>query len=53
MIGFLNTGDPEEVVRGNMGLKDQRLALRWVQRNIVNFGGNPRKVTLFGASVRG
>jgi hypothetical protein len=41
-IGFLNTGD--EVVRGNMGLKDQNMALKWVQQNIRAFGGDPNQV---------
>lgn len=38
---------------GNNGLKDQTEALRWVQRNIRYFGGNPAKVTIYGNSAGG
>ncbi|XP_046751105.1 esterase E4-like [Diprion similis] len=47
-LGFLSTGD--EVASGNWGLKDQVLALKWVQNNIKYFGGDPDRVTLAGAS---
>ncbi|XP_065369329.1 carboxylic ester hydrolase-like [Calliphora vicina] len=47
-LGFLCL--PEEGIWGNAGLKDQRLALQWVQENIQTFNGDSDNVTLFGES---
>lgn len=51
LLGFLSTQD--EVLPGNLGLKDQVAALRWVKNNIAAFGGDPDNVTIFGASSGG
>lgn len=48
-FGFLSTGD--DIIPGNFGLKDQLLALKWVQQNIGDFGGDSAKVTIFGQSA--
>ncbi|OXU30587.1 hypothetical protein TSAR_010233 [Trichomalopsis sarcophagae] len=47
-MGFLNLG--HEVAAGNQGLRDIICGLKWVQRNIEQFGGDPNNVTIFGNS---
>lgn len=51
VLGFLTTGD--SVISGNMGLKDQVMAMRWIKKNIRAFGGDPDNVTLYGHSSGG
>lgn len=41
----------DELIPGNNGLKDQNIALQWVQQNIAIFGGRPDRVTLNGNSA--
>ncbi|XP_040838510.1 cocaine esterase-like [Ochotona curzoniae] len=51
ILGFFSTGDQH--ASGNWGYLDQVAALRWVQKNIAHFGGNPDRVTIFGESAGG
>ncbi|KAG5891746.1 hypothetical protein JTB14_012481 [Gonioctena quinquepunctata] len=51
VLGFLSLDDPSLEVPGNAGMKDQVMALKWVQKNIHNFGGDPSNVTIFGNSA--
>lgn len=48
LYGFLYTNG---LAPANLGLKDQKLALEWVNRNIEYFGGDSSSVTLFGESA--
>ncbi|MHB8815699.1 MAG: carboxylesterase/lipase family protein, partial [Steroidobacteraceae bacterium] len=55
-FGYLYLGGlagPEYADSGNVGILDLILALRWVRDNIAQFGGDPRRVLVFGQSGGG
>ncbi|NXE19870.1 SASB hydrolase, partial [Ardeotis kori] len=51
ILGYFSTSDKH--ARGNWGYLDQVAALRWIQENIIRFGGDPGSVTIVGESAGG
>lgn len=49
-FGFLMGKEAIKEGVANLGFRDQRLALSWINENIAVFGGDPNKVTIFGES---
>lgn len=48
-FGFLSLLSKD--IPGNAGMKDQVAAIKWVKKNIKNFGGDPDNITIFGESA--
>jgi para-nitrobenzyl esterase len=54
-LGFLAhpelSAESPHHVSGNYALLDAIAALQWIKRNVSAFGGNPKRVTIFGQSA--
>ncbi|KAJ9288700.1 hypothetical protein DTO021C3_3729 [Paecilomyces variotii] len=53
-FGFLTSEELRKAgYKANNGIRDQRVAMQWVQKHISDFGGDPNNVTLAGMSAGG
>lgn len=53
VFGFLNLSRYSGRFDDDLGMKDLVMALKWVNRSIASFGGDPENVTVFGESAGG
>lgn len=52
LLGFLSSSELSEAgYKPNRGLRDQRIALRWIKQYISGFGGDPDRITVIGQSA--
>ncbi|KAJ4366737.1 hypothetical protein N0V95_000066 [Ascochyta clinopodiicola] len=50
-FGFISSAEINAEGSQNLGLRDQRLAMQWVNKHIPSFGGDSGKVTIWGESA--
>lgn len=53
MFGFAQSEALKKEGSENAALRDQRLAIEWVKKHIIYFGGNPDRITIYGQSSGG